>query len=107
MVEHALETGRSQSEILASHSSKELTEKMIYTQMYPMGVKRADLQAGIIASTIANVNRGKGQKPFKVDDFIPKFDDPKSEWQTDEQLLTNAKAMAEIFGGKMKKVGEG
>jgi len=38
----------------------------------PFGDERSDLQAGIIASTIANVNRDpKKGEPFKPADFMP------------------------------------
>ena len=39
--------------------------------MYPFGDERADLQAGIVASTIANVNRGKNTSAYKPEDFMP------------------------------------
>ena len=39
----------------------------------PIGERRADLQAGIIASTIANCNRTKG-KALTADDFMLKDD---------------------------------
>lgn len=37
---------------------------------------RGDLGFAIVAQTIANANRGKGQRAFKVDDFLPQFSDP-------------------------------
>lgn len=43
---------------------------MGFFKIDPFGEGRADLRMGIIASTIANVNRGK-QKPFKPADFMP------------------------------------
>ena len=39
----------------------------------PFGDARGDMQAAIIASTIANVNRGKSQSAFSIDDFLPRF----------------------------------
>ena len=39
--------------------------------MSPFGDERSDLQAGIIASTIANVHRGKNTSAFKPEDFMP------------------------------------
>ncbi len=105
MVEHACATGKSQSEILASHSSKELTEKMIYLQLYPMNQERADLRAGIIASTIANVNRGKGQSAFKAEDFMPKFGQMQSEL-TDEQMEAKLSSFGRAFGGRTGKLSD-
>ena len=43
-------------------------------EMEPWGEKRADMRAGIIASTLANVNRGKSSEPFSPSDFMPRFD---------------------------------
>ena len=40
----------------------------------PIGMERADMHAAIVASVIANSNRGKGQKAFKPEDFMPNWD---------------------------------
>jgi hypothetical protein len=37
----------------------------------PWDETRADLRAGIVASTIANVNRGRNQPAFVPADFMP------------------------------------
>ena len=62
-------------ELLARISSRELTEWMVYAQVEPFGEERGDLRAGIVASTIANVNRDakKRRKPFEPEEFMPKF----------------------------------
>ena len=44
---------------------------MAVYRMEPFGEERADLRAGIIASTIANVNRGKKGRLSKPTDFMP------------------------------------
>ena len=41
-----------------------------YYGLAPFGDVRGDAQAGIVASTIANVNRGRGVKPFSPSDFM-------------------------------------
>mgnify|MGYP000940748974 FL=1 len=58
--------------MLQRMSSRELSEWMAYYNIEPFGEERADLRSGIVASTIANVNRDpkKGQ-PFKPTDFMP------------------------------------
>lgn len=83
--------------MLRHMSSRELTEWMVYEKLTgPLGPARSDLQAGIIAATIANVNRGKNQKPAKPSDFIPKWDNrPRS----DADLWAIAKAMNAVLGG--------
>lgn len=76
--------GVSVAHLLNNISSKELTEWMVYYELEPFGEERDDLRMGIISSTIANVNRGKGGKVYKPEDFMPKFDKPKQTWK--EQL---------------------
>ena len=77
-------------------TSAQLSEWMAFYRLEPWGEERADLRAGIVASTIANSNRGKGQKPFKVADFLPSFE-PESEEEAAARLM--ARAMAAL-GGK-------
>lgn len=47
---------------------------MAYFQIEPFGEDRADLRAGIIASTIYAMNKGKGGRAMSPADFMPKFD---------------------------------
>ena len=58
-------------ELLQRCDSRELSEWAAYHALDPIGGMRGDLQAGIISSTIANVNRGKSGKPFSPSDFMP------------------------------------
>ena len=62
--------------LLAETTSRELTEWMAYYQMEPFGPERGDLQAGIVAATVANVNRDakKQKRPYSAQDFMPKFE---------------------------------
>lgn len=93
----ALALGRANvDEMLCEISSEQLSEWMAYSRLEPWGEERDDLRMGIIASTIANVYREKGKKPFKPQDFMPAFD-PVSEEEATARLL--AKAMA-AFGGR-------
>ena len=65
--------GKTVKQLLAEMDSAELTEWMAYDQVEPFGEWRADLRAGIVASTIANALRGRGSRPFRPEDFIPQF----------------------------------
>lgn len=69
-------------------SSEELSMWMAYEVIEPFGETRADIRAGIIASTIANVNRGKNQKAFSPEDFMVKFD--RSYLEVSEEELQKA-----------------
>lgn len=80
-------------ELLARIDSKELSEWMAYYELNPFGTVRDDLQAGIIASTIANVNRGKNDKSFTPSDFMPYMDKP-------EQSEGDMQAVMDALAGK-------
>ena len=69
-------------------SSQEFTEWMAFARLHPFGEWRADLRAGIVASTIANVNRGKG-KAYKPSDFMPDFKRTRKAEQQSDQHIRN------------------
>ena len=59
------------AELLEGITARELTEWMAYARLEPFGELRADLRAGIVAATTANVHRGRRQRPLKPEDFMP------------------------------------
>lgn len=62
--------------MLQSIPSTLFAEWMAFYRLEPFGEWRADLRAGIIASTIAEVNRDSDvrREPFGSSDFMPVFD---------------------------------
>lgn len=54
----------------------------------------------VVAKTVADVNRGKGQRAYKVEDFVPKFEE---EEQGLDQLLQFAQMMTITMGGEDKR----
>lgn len=70
----ALHLGMTVREAMARVSSREFTEWIAYANLEPFGEERADFRTGIMASTVANVNRAKGGKEYKPEDFMPDFD---------------------------------
>lgn len=76
-------------------------EWMAYNQIDPFVNIRLDILTGIIASTIANVNRPKGKKPFKPGDFIPKFFKRTQTWT--EQLKIVEALNAALGGDDLRK----
>ncbi len=76
-----MSVSRAQREI----DAREFAEWMAYHNLEPFGLERGDLQAGIVACTIANVNRGKGSRAMRPADFMPKFGEYKR-MQTDEDI---------------------
>ena len=61
-------------QLLATIDAGEMAEWEAFWRMEPWGEGRADLRAGIIASTVANTVRGKNTPPFRAVDFMPYVD---------------------------------
>lgn len=74
-------------QLLSEISSAELTEWMTYYQLEPWGTGPDDLRAGILASTIANVNRDEKRRPqpYEPGDFIPRREEAEAEEQSLEE----------------------
>jgi hypothetical protein len=75
----ALGLGMTVSELRVRMPRRELTEWMAYYQMEPFGERRADVRSAIVAAILANANREKDQKPYKVKDFVLFKDDEEDE----------------------------
>lgn len=91
-------------ELLERADSRELAEWQAYYRLEPFGSERGDIQAGIVASTVANVNRDskKRRKPYRPDDFMPKFDEA---WQRQQEpawqrMLRTVETLNRAMGGK-------
>jgi hypothetical protein len=85
--------------MLAQLPHRVFVEWIEYTKLEPFGEERADLRAGIIASTIANcLARKKGQPAFKVKDFMPNFEPPKQ--KTPDELFEQVQFLNFMFGGE-------
>ena len=76
-------------------SSRELTEWMAFDLVEPFGDRRGDIQAAVVASTIANVNRGKSTRPYEVQDFIIDYHAPEQTTNDTAGLL----GMLSMYGG--------
>lgn len=71
---------------------------MAYSSLEPFGTEADYLGHAITASTIANVNRGKNQKAYRAEDFMPKFE--KKQNQTPEQMIQIAEMFTVANGGQ-------
>ena len=96
--------GKTVSQLLKSLSSKELTEWMIYYELEPFGEDREDFRMGVVASTIANVNRSKNSKVYKPQDFIPKFGDTQPNKQTWQEQLRIVESLNFVFNRREMEV---
>ena len=83
--------------MLARISSRELTEWGVFYGLEPFGEHRADLRAGVVAATVANVNRDKKQKPYKPEQFLLFREKPKQTW---EDQLRMVEMLNIAYGGK-------
>lgn len=91
-------------ELLARVSSQELTEWEAYELVDgPIGQARIDHLFGMLASVIANANRTKSTKPYRADQFIPKWDagahPERRPEMTGEDMLRAVKRINKRLGG--------
>lgn len=74
-------------ELLNRVNSEELSEWMAFNKIEPFGYERDDMRFAILTCVIANCNRSSKQRPFKISDFMLKFDRlDKPREQTDEEI---------------------
>jgi hypothetical protein len=85
-------------QLLAEIDARELAEWMAYDSLDPIGDERGDYQAGIIAATVANRWRVKGERTHKPADFVPQFD---AEPLTLADLAEKAKFLALSLGAEV------
>lgn len=73
---------------MATTDAHELAEYEALYLIEPWGDLRADLRQAITSMVIANVNRGKNQRAFKVEDFMPIREPKKKQtWQEMQFML--------------------
>jgi uncharacterized protein DUF4035 len=57
-------------EIETTMSAREFYDWLEFYAVEPFGDTRADIRAGIISSTLANIHRAKGRKAYNPSDFM-------------------------------------
>ena len=78
-------------------SSSELTEWIAFEKLTgPLGRRRNDIQAATIAATIANANRGKRGKKFKMTDFLIPYGEQR---KGPEDMLAAIRGINRSMGG--------
>ncbi len=65
----ALALKKTVGELVHGMSKTELRLWMAYNALIPIGPRRADLNAAMIAATIANVNRPPNKRGYNLEDF--------------------------------------
>ncbi len=102
MLRLALTFGLSPRELLRRLTARELAEFEELYRIDPWGPERGDLAAGIVASTIANVNRDpKRGEPFRPSDFMAFVD--REEVARRDQERMNAKIVATLAPDALKR----
>jgi len=76
-------------------SSREFAEWLAFAGLEPLGDARGDLQAAIIAATVANMLRGKDSKPVGIEDMLPRFDDTPAEAEEEPDPEAQAARVAQ------------
>jgi hypothetical protein len=79
--------GKTVDQLLSEISSEELSEWMAYYQLEPFGDERADWRSGMMAATMANLQRSKNRAPYKPEDFMPQYDRPEQEWEEQMDVI--------------------
>ncbi|MDT3395431.1 hypothetical protein RKE29_01990 [Streptomyces sp. B1866] len=88
------------AELLARTSSAELTEWMVYERLTgPLGGRRGDVQAAIVAATVANAQRARG-RALRPEDFLPVWDKPRA--MTPEEMWAAAMQANAALGGTVR-----
>lgn len=76
--------------MLRSLTAKQFQAWEHYAQLEPFDETRADYRAASIVQVIANVNRGKNQAAYTLQDGLLRFGEPRSSrrqtWQEQKQI---------------------
>ena len=86
-------------------TSEEIAEWMAFYKLEPFGHKVEWMRAAMIAQVIANSNRGKRGKRFKLEDFMPDDPKPKQGPQTVAEQLEALKKIAKVVNKRELKLG--
>jgi hypothetical protein len=91
--------------LLREISSRELTEWMAYDRFDPIGHFRSDIQAALLASVIANVNRDprKRRRPYEIKDFLLRFEPEPVMELSIEETVAFVRQLNRALGGTETK----
>jgi hypothetical protein len=73
-----------------------LQQVMAMMDRFDRSSKAAYLRAGIVASIVANVHRGKSQRPFSPWDFVPGGSQQEPHQQTIEEQIEIFKSITQV-----------
>jgi hypothetical protein len=81
------------AEAQARVSPAEFREWVAFSRSEPFSDQRMEYMLALVACIVANANRGKG-RPFKIDEFIPKWGKPQMLDPRDQYRILEAQVKA-------------
>ena len=75
--------------LLRELNSRDIADWIAYYSIEPFGPMHREQIGGVIASTVANCNRAKGQQAFAYTEFMPNYVAPE---MTPEEMKANLQA---------------
>lgn len=78
----AMRLGKTVRQLLRETDAVELAEWKIWNHYHPIDDAREDARSAMICRTMANINRGRGQPPYRLDQFMPKYGERSKKDQT-------------------------
>lgn len=72
---------------------------MVFDSMEPIGERRGDYRNALLMCLLANIHRDSKKSPYKVEDFLPKYDISLPKKQKPEEMLRIVKQYAAVVGG--------
>lgn len=88
--------------MLTRMTSSEISEYLAYDRISPFGEERADLRAGIVASTVANHSMSPPKRPTKPTDFMPFVKQP-GPILLDDPVKQGQLVARSLFGDNVRK----
>lgn len=85
--------GKTLAELRATITDAELALWAAFNQIEPFDGAREDHRAYSITALLANIHRGKGQPPYKLADFLPRWESshkppaPEQHWMQSKCIL--------------------
>lgn len=82
------------AELEATVSAREMIAWSDYYDLEPWGAMRDNIHAGIVASMLFNVNRGRAEKPRTFNDFLLITNEEEIKQTKTQQFVVALRAMA-------------
>lgn len=86
--------------MLASITWRQFLEWWMYAELEPFSEEREDLRNAYIVTTMANLNRKKGKKPFQIADLVLPFGDTPKRRQSWQEQKRIGRQWFMVFGGR-------